>query len=87
MFKAKAKAGDGRTLVLLGLTDENLKRLKQGQPIDIDTSVLQVAPGETVGHICIFYGKDEASIGRELESLIGPQTIVHAIGAPPERPQ
>jgi hypothetical protein len=87
MFKAKAKAGDGRTLVILGLSDENIARLQQGQPIYFDTDQLKIPAGETVGHICLLYGKDEATIAHELSSLIGPQTDGFHVPDAPKRPQ
>ena len=86
MFKAKALAGDGRTLLILGLTEGNIDRLKQGDPIIFDTATMHIAPGETVGRVYIFYGKDEDSIARGVKSLIGPQTKVYTIHKGPDQP-
>ena len=65
---------DGRSfqLIVLGLSHENLKRLKQDKPI--------IVRGEEVGlpeaEILIFSGRTEAAMMRELESLVGPNTTV-----------
>lgn len=57
-------------LVVLGLSHLNLERLQQGQPIHF--------PGEDVTipgvEFMIFSGATEATMAREMEELIGPQT-------------
>lgn len=57
-------------LIVLGLSHLNLERLRQGQPIHF--------PGEDVTipgvEFMIFSGATEATMARELEELVGPNT-------------
>ena len=63
---------DDRKLLGLGLSHENLKRLKDKQPIQFK--------GEALGldgiDILIFAGETEASMAKELEPSITAQTII-----------
>lgn len=56
----KARAGD---LVLIGLSDENLKRLKEGKPIKFPGADLKL---EGVGNVVIFNAPTEADMERLL---------------------
>jgi hypothetical protein len=60
----KAKLNDGT--VILGLSEENIKRLKEGQPIKFDGRPLGF-PG-TVG---IVYGETEIAILHDLQQAEG----------------
>jgi len=62
MIKFKAEDGAGRPIVGLGLSEENVKRLKDGQPILVKLSDLGM--GDTV--ITIFYGKTEVEMEAEV---------------------
>ena len=59
-------------LVVLGLSHQNLARLKAHQPIAF--------PGEDVGlpdmEFVIFSGETEQSMAREMADLVGPNTNV-----------
>jgi len=82
MIQARLALPDGRILILLGLSDGNLARLKDDQPLRVDPAVLlSLQPGEVVGGIVIVYGKTEGDILRKLEDdgLIGPKTLVRSI--------
>ncbi len=72
MIKFTTTTPDGRTLLGLGLSHENLARLKDGKPIRFK--------GEPVGwplyDILIFSGKTEASMARELDPAITAQTVI-----------
>ena len=68
MIKALAKTDKG-DLIVLGLSRENIRRLKGGAPIDIDLSEMGLS-----GHIVIFAGETEQSMAEELAELIGPET-------------
>ncbi len=57
----KAKAGPLR---ILGLTEENLRRLRAGEPIAFDNS-WEGAEGRTV----IMYGRDEQAITDQLAEV------------------
>lgn len=56
----KAKFGD--TGLLIGLSEENVKRLKAGQPIAFDMSAVGLPPGRCV----IIYGQTEDRIAKDL---------------------
>ena len=78
MVKFTFASPDGsRTGIGLGLTRENVRRLKKDQPIKIDLSELGLS-GEQMeeAEVVIFYGKDEGEIARKLEPFIGSSTDV-----------
>jgi hypothetical protein len=80
MIQALATMGDGRLLVLLGLSQGNIDRLKAGKPIWVDPQVLlQVKPTEVIGGIALVYGATEAAIAKDLETLFGPETEVKTV--------
>lgn len=58
MIKATTESGS----VILGLTAENLKRLKANQPIAFCLSEIGLEPRK----VMICYGKDEQAIARSL---------------------
>lgn len=57
MIKAKTTDKDGRPAMILGLTDENWRRLRANQPILFDG-----APFGFDGTVTIMAGADEGSI-------------------------
>lgn len=60
MLKARGKHKDGRPLVMLGLSDDNLAALRSREPILVDTAELGIENGLW---ICIFAGAaDEAGL-------------------------
>lgn len=60
-------------LIGLGVTKENIKRLREGQPIIVHLTDLHLPPGE----IMIFYGDTEQAITKAMLPFINEQTIVH----------
>lgn len=63
--------GPNGSMVIFGLSHENLRRLKDGQPIKVNMAEL----GQE-GEIIIFSGETEATMQAELANLIGPTTTV-----------
>lgn len=61
----KAVAGN---LIILGLSQENITRLKQGKPILFDATELGLA-GK---HIAIHYGETEQALMNELMGFMSP---------------
>lgn len=59
-------------LVILGLSHENLRRLKAQYPIKFDGAEIGLEDTEIV----IFAGETERSMGREIAALVGPDTVV-----------
>jgi hypothetical protein len=76
MIKAAARAADGRHVLLIGLSEENVTRLRAGQPIAFDLDQLQVPKGAEVGHVALFYGATEADCLEALRPLLGDRTDV-----------
>lgn len=71
MIKMSGMSKDGnRKVVLLGLSEGNLMRLREKKPI--------VIHGEEIGwpgqDIIICWGKTEDALTKELAHLIGPET-------------
>lgn len=87
MIKAKGKGPDGRTNIVMGISEENVRRLKLGQPIYYDPAQLGFEHGEEIGGFVLFYGKDDAALTNTLQGLIGPETIIHVVPKGDPRPQ
>lgn len=51
---------------IFGLTKENIKRLKEGKPINVDLSTMG-----SKGNIVLFYGRDDEALQSQLEQAIG----------------
>jgi hypothetical protein len=87
MIKATGRMPDGRVLMVLGLSEANIQRLKAGEPIYFDMAALKFAPTDRLGAVTVFYGEDEAAMTRTIHGLIGPQTTVIAVPRGDPRPQ
>lgn len=79
MIKFAASLKDGGLLIGLGLTDENVARLKAGQPMHI--TLAEMIASDVLARevrIIIFHGKDEDTIHTLFErgGLIGPSTEI-----------
>ena len=66
MVKAKATGKDGRAIIVLGISQGNVDRLKAGEPIYFDPAPLRIAPGTPIGAITLFYGKTDADLAQTL---------------------
>jgi hypothetical protein len=61
MIRAHVRPHGGQPqMILLGLSEENIKRLKENQPIFFDAT-----PFGFAGNICIVYGVTEEAIKKE----------------------
>lgn len=56
----------------IGLSEENIRRLKDGQPILVEGGSLNLNHD-----IFIMYGKTEQSIAITLSPYIDPDTVIH----------
>lgn len=65
MIKAKAVTQDGTSLLLLGLSGENVTRLIAGEPIHIDASELKTMGLPSI-HVGIVYGRTEEDIANDI---------------------
>lgn len=68
MIKAKATTRDGTSVLLLGISGENVTRLIAGEPIHIDATEL-VMMGFPAMHIGIVYGRTEQDIVDDIRGL------------------
>lgn len=84
MLKLVGEGPNGPVLIL-GLSDGNIERLKAGQPIRFTLAGLGV-PWE--GSIGIFHGKTEADMAKMMRDhgLIGPETRIHEDPSPGDGP-
>lgn len=69
MVKFGATLPDGRKLIGLGISAENVKLLKQGRPI-----LVRGAEMDLECDITIFYGETEEDMKKDIISFIGPET-------------
>jgi|GEM_PF-2063056 len=76
MIKASAKGGDGKPLLILGLSRKNTEMLLAGRPISVE---LKAFTG-LVGTVLLMAGETEQDIMRELSPLMGPDTRVEGDG-------
>lgn len=72
MFRGGAVTADGQTLVIFGLSKENIRRIQADEPIMVELEQWNL-PGVKV---MIFAGDTEESMATELAALIGPDTKV-----------
>lgn len=70
---------DGRPVLLLGLEEENLDRLRKGQPILRDLTTIG---RPDLGEVMIVWGKTAADIEAQLRPGIGPETLRVEEGRP-----
>lgn len=61
-----------RHFVGFGLSEENVKLLKEGRPIFVDGKTMQ-----SNVDFFIFYGETEEKIADLMKDFIGPETIIH----------
>ena len=73
MIRAAMETRAGRTVVL-GLSEENVRRLKDGKPILVDVAELLEGPGTRPRRaripVCIMYGETEQAIAAELREAV-----------------
>lgn len=66
----KFRAGE---TIGFGLSEENMRLLKEGKPIKVDLTELGL-PGKEVRDVFIFYGKTERDMERDMADMIGAKT-------------
>lgn len=73
MIKFKIASAEGGHIIGLGITAENVKRLKRGQPIYVDMGPL----GYSGLKVLVFFGQDEGALYDAVRPMIGPNTKVN----------
>jgi len=71
MIKATMQTNEGKNIVLLGLSEENVKRLKENKPIHVNGNELGLDHD-----VIIMYGQTEQHLYDELKPMIGAKTNV-----------
>ena len=74
MIKATMETGEGKNVLVLGISAENVIRLKEGKPIHIT--------GEELGLECdvlLVYGETESQIYQDLQPMMGADTSVEPV--------
>lgn len=69
MLKIRAK----ENVIVLGLSEMNIKRLREGKPIKFNLKELGMSDID----ILIFTGRDEHTMAEEFKQFIGPETKVY----------
>ena len=73
MIKATGRTGDGKPLLVLGLSGENATRLMADEPIRLNLADLGLPPLEVV----IVGGRTEADIERDMQAAgLLPKEII-----------
>jgi hypothetical protein len=69
MIRAVLRSDVG-PIVLLGVTEENVRRLKQGQPIDVDVvALLRDCPDDrATARVVISYGRRHVDVVRDMQA-------------------
>lgn len=68
---------DDKLVIGLGITEENIHRLKEGMPIYISPEEVKELTGEAVdANILIMYGKTAEDIAMQLSPFISDQTKI-----------
>lgn len=72
MIKAAGKMKDGRPLLLLGLSYDNLSRLMTDQPVKVDTAELKASEPDNLPSmvVVIFAGKTEEAMLAQLREHV-----------------
>jgi hypothetical protein len=72
-IRFKGTMTDGRTLVGIGITEANVKRLKDGEPIVVRAESVGLEPPVD---IVIIYGKTLDDLSNMLAPMLGPETKI-----------
>jgi len=72
MIKAVARGGDGKPLLILGLSRKNTELLLDGRPISIELMGL-IGKEATV---LLMAGETEEAMHEQLKEFIGPETRI-----------
>jgi hypothetical protein len=71
MGKGTNEDGKPLTLIVFGLSDMNLVKLREGKPIKFNGATCGLS--EEIEFV-IFNGTDERTMQRDFESFVGPET-------------
>lgn len=86
MIKAMAHTAKG-DIIVLGISAENVRRLKANEIIYFNPAALHIAPGTTIAGISLFYGETDEELTDLMHELLGPKTEILVVPRGDERPQ
>jgi hypothetical protein len=78
MIKAIATMDDGRYVLLIGLSDENLARLRADQTLAFEVAEFRLEKSAVIGSVVMFSRTTEEACMEALTDFIGPETQVEA---------
>lgn len=85
MITAIAKGPDGKRIIVLGITRENVTRLIEGKPIRVTA---ETHPGFATDLVIgILFGEDEHALTETLKPFLGDETKIVAVPRDKGRPQ
>lgn len=71
MIKAKVTTDDGKNILVFGISAENITKLQEGNPIQIDLTEMGLD-----GEMLIFYGETTGDLIKKVTPFIGEETVV-----------
>lgn len=74
MITATATGDDGKRVIVLGISRENVNRLIEGKPIRVGAVTHPGFPEDM--HIVIFFGETERTLVEEFKELINDDTKI-----------
>ena len=76
MIFAHLTQGNGEPLFIFGLSDENIQRLQQGQPITFDMRERAGTDNVPPGRVVICWGRTEEAIAAEWQHAFSADTYI-----------
>ena len=73
MIKGAGQTADGRPVLLIGLSNENIRRLKADDPIRFEMAPMGLPDCQVV----IIYGPTDEQMEARLQSAMTPETVRH----------
>jgi len=77
MIKGKANQENGRELVILGISQENVTRLKEGKPIMVHGTEIKIPVD-----IMIYYGATDQDLVKQMRPAMETDTRIHRSSVP-----
>ncbi len=85
MITALINGDEGRRIVVLGLTQDNLDQLQQGNGMRISAQSKPGFPADLV--VWVLYGKNERAITEQLAPMFGSDTKFIAVPRDKDQPK
>jgi hypothetical protein len=86
MIKAMAHTAEG-DIIVLGISAENVRRLKQNEIIYFNPAQLHIEPGTPLVGISLFYANTDQDLFAAMKELLGGKTDVIVSPRGDQKPQ